>query len=53
VWYSIPYLGRLNSMISGRQHRALLFGVAAVPAAYAVWMFVRSHRDEARRKQQS
>lgn len=45
VWYSVPQLGRVNSLLSG-QSRSVLVTVAGVAlAGYAVWMFGSSFRE--------
>jgi len=46
VIYSVPYLGRVNSVINGQSRSILTTGVAAGLAVYAVWMVVSGIRDK-------
>lgn len=49
-WYAVPYLGRLNTLITG-EHRAMGRLVAAgLLGGYALVMFVGSLRDRRRQK---
>jgi signal peptidase len=45
LWYSIPYLGRVNSVITGTQHIVAILIVAGALFAYAGYMVVSSFRD--------
>lgn len=53
VWYSVPYLGRVNSMISGSQHIILLGAAVGMLLLYSIGMFYKAHRDSRRERQQS
>lgn len=49
-WYAVPYLGRLNSLLTG-EHRAIGRLIAAgMLGGYAVVMFAGSLRDRRRRQ---
>lgn len=50
VIYSVPLLGRLHVLLSGRQHQAGVLGVAAVLGGYAGVMFAGGLRDRTRRR---
>lgn len=43
--YSVPYLGRLNSILSGSTRSILVFVIAAAFGSYALWMWISSIRD--------
>ncbi|MGB3885378.1 signal peptidase I [Gordonia sp. (in: high G+C Gram-positive bacteria)] len=43
--YSVPYLGRLNSVLSGSTRSVLLFLAAGALGVYALWMWISSLRD--------
>jgi signal peptidase len=53
VWYGVSYLGRVNSMISGSQHKILLAAAVGVLLLYAVVMFYKGTRESRREGQQS
>jgi signal peptidase len=53
VWYGVPYLGRVNSMISGSQHKILLAAAVGVLLLYAVVMFYKGTRESRREGQRS
>lgn len=48
VWYAVPLLGRLNTLMTGRQHQVAVDGAAAVLIGYALVMFAGSLRDRRR-----
>lgn len=48
-WYAMPYLGRLNVLITGRQHGLLVYAVAAALGIYAGTMIVGGLIDRVRR----
>jgi signal peptidase len=48
LWYAAPLLGRVNAALSGREHRLLVYVVAAALLAYAAAMFTGSLRDRHR-----
>lgn len=50
LWYSVPYLGHLNSALTGKQRQGAVLVVSALLAAYAAFMFVGSVRDGLRRR---
>lgn len=45
VWYSVPKLGRVNSLLSGQSRSVLVTVVGVALAGYAVWMFGSSFRE--------
>jgi signal peptidase len=50
VWYSLPYLGRVNTMISGSQHAVLLTAAVSGLLLYAAFMFYTGHRHARRER---
>jgi signal peptidase I len=50
LWYSVPYLGHLNSVLTGRQRQSAVLVVAALLVGYAAFMFVGAVRERARRR---
>lgn len=50
LWYSVPYLGHVNNILTGSQRQIATYGVAGVLALYAAYMFSSPLRD--RRKGQ-
>ncbi|HWJ09994.1 MAG TPA: signal peptidase I [Nocardioides sp.] len=50
LWYSVPYLGHLNSVLTGRQRQSAVLVVAALLVGYAAFMFVGALRERARRR---
>ncbi len=49
-WYSVPYMGYVNSWITGDQHRILLGVVVVGLFGYSVWMFASGYRDDRRKR---
>lgn len=45
VWYSVPQLGRVNSLLSGQSRSVLVTVVGVALAGYAVWMFGSAFRE--------
>lgn len=45
LWYSVPYLGHVNSLLSGRQRQIAVYLVAGLLLAYAAYMFTSSIRE--------
>ncbi len=45
LFYSVPYVGRINSLISGSNRSVLVFAVAGGLGTYALWMWISSLRD--------
>ena len=52
VWYSVPYIGYLNQVITGRQHVIAVYVVAGLLLAYAVFMVLSSARDRRRARRE-
>lgn len=48
VWYSVPYIGYLNQVITGRQHIIAVYVVAGLLFAYAALMMLSAARDRRR-----
>lgn len=51
VWYSVPYLGRVNTMISGSQHKVLLIVAVSGLVLYSAFMFYTGHRQSRRERE--
>ncbi|WP_264886686.1 signal peptidase I [Dietzia sp. NCCP-2495] len=49
LWYSVPYLGYANNLLSGENRQVLIMVVVGGLGAYAVWMFCGSLRDRSRK----
>ena len=45
LWYSVPYLGYLNRLMTGNQRQMAVYGAAAVLLAYAAYMLIGSLQD--------
>ncbi|NMM84400.1 signal peptidase I [Rhodococcus sp. SRB_17] len=50
VWYSVPYIGYVYNAITGQMRSVMLAVVVGALSIYAVFMFVGSVRDRARRR---
>jgi signal peptidase len=50
LWYSVPYLGHLNSALTGKQRQGAVLVVSVLLAGYAAFMFVGAVRDGVRRR---
>lgn len=48
LWYSVPLLGRVNDVMTGRQHHAAVALVATLLLGYALVMFGGAVRDRSR-----
>lgn len=48
-WYSVPYVGRLNAVLTHRQHELYTYGLAALLVLYALGAFGRALRERRRR----
>ena len=48
LWYAVPQLGRLNTLMSGNERQLLVYGAAAVLVMYAGAMFAGATRDRGR-----
>lgn len=48
VWYDVPYLGRLNAVLTGSQHQLLVFLVAGGLVIYSLFMFGSAFRGRIR-----
>ncbi|MGL4305274.1 MAG: signal peptidase I [Mycobacteriaceae bacterium] len=53
VWYSVPYIGHLNTWITGKQHTLLLAGAIALLIIYASYMFASGIRENRRDKKKT
>lgn len=47
-WYSLPYLGRVNTLLTGHQRQDGVFVAAGLLLAYAAFMFAGSVKDRRR-----
>lgn len=45
LWYSVPYLGYVNNLLTGKQRQAAVYAVAAALLIYAGYMFISSIRE--------
>jgi len=54
-WYSVPYLGHVNKVLTGSQRQLAVYIVGSLLLAYAAFMFTSSMRDRrlARQDQES
>lgn len=58
LWYSVPYLGHVNTALTGSQRQTAVYVVAAALLGYATWMFLgavrgsTSHDNGKRRKEE-
>ena len=48
LWYALPYLGYVNTWVTGRTRSVLVYAVSAVLVGYAGWMFVSTARHRRR-----
>ncbi|MBM7520167.1 signal peptidase I [Nocardioides nitrophenolicus] len=48
LWYAIPYLGYVNSALSGRQREVAVLAVSGALIGYAAFMFAGALRDRRR-----
>lgn len=53
VWYSVPYLGYVNNVITGKQRAMMITIVVGGLLAYAGYMFVGAIRDRSRERDQT
>jgi signal peptidase len=44
LWYSVPMLGRANTLLNGEQRQWAIYGVAALLLGYAAQMWVGAYR---------
>lgn len=47
-WYALPYLGRVNTLLTSSQRQTAVYGVAGLLLAYAGLMFTASIRERRR-----
>jgi signal peptidase len=48
VWYSVPYLGYVNNLLTGKERQLGVYAAAAGLAGYALLSFVGAARDKRR-----
>lgn len=53
LWYSVPYLGHVNTALSGQQRQVAVWVVAGLLVGYAAYMFVGAIRDRRRSRSRS
>ncbi len=46
LWYSIPYLGYVNTWFSGARRTTIIFILAGLLFAYGLWQFYAGWRDD-------
>lgn len=51
-WYSVPYLGHVNKVLTGSQRQLAVYVVGSLLLAYAAFMFTSSMRDRRRARQE-
>lgn len=51
-WYSVPYLGHVNKLLSGNQRQTAVYVVVALLLAYAAYMFTSSIGDRRRARRE-
>ncbi|RVW00078.1 signal peptidase I [Rhodococcus spongiicola] len=52
VWYSVPYMGHVNTLITGQQRSLMVAVVVGALLIYAGSMFIGAARDRGRSKDQ-
>lgn len=52
LWYAVPHLGRVNTLLTGSQHQAVVYVVGGGLAGYAAFMFASALRDRRRERRQ-
>lgn len=45
LWYAVPHLGRVNTVLNGHERQLLVYGAAGLLALYAGAMFAGAGRD--------
>jgi len=50
LWYSVPYLGYVNTAMTGNQRQIATYGVVSVLLLYAAYMFTSAVRDRRRER---
>ncbi|SDS29116.1 signal peptidase I [Microlunatus soli] len=50
AWYSVPYLGHLNNLLTSGQRQWVVYGVVVVLIGYALAMWIGAARDRTRRR---
>ena len=50
VWYTVPYLGYVNEVITGQRRQTIMAVVVGCLVLYAALMFTTSARDRVRRR---
>lgn len=50
LWYSVPYLGHVNTLLTSGQRQWAVYGVAALLLGYAALMWGGAARDRRRRE---
>lgn len=48
LWYSVPYLGYANNLLTGQERQWAVYGVAALLLGYALFAFGTAARDKRR-----
>ncbi len=53
LWYAVPHLGGLNTLVTGHERQLVTYVVAGGLAGYALLMFAGAARDRSRRRSPS
>ena len=53
LWYSVPYLGRINTLLTGSERQWAVYGVAALLLAYTAQAWGSAWRDRRRRMERN
>jgi signal peptidase len=48
LWYSVPYVGYVNTWVAGNTRSVVVYAVSAALLGYAGWMFISAARDRRR-----
>lgn len=53
VWYSVPYLGHANDVLTGSQRQIAVYAAASLLMGYAAFMFTGSLRERSRSREEA
>ncbi len=49
VWYAVPYLGYVSTLVNGDQKQAAAVGIAGLLVVYAAWQVVKARKEKKER----